>query len=101
VIFGMGAMDAVSMTTRQAMMQLTTPDQMLGRTLSLGSLVATTSNNFGTMWVGFLAGGLALGGFEFGGLGEARTMQLGGILALVCTLVVWWAMKGLRDYRYP
>jgi ENTS family enterobactin (siderophore) exporter len=101
VIFGMGAMDAVSMTTRQAMMQLTTPDQMLGRTLSLGSLVATTSNNFGTMWVGFLAGGIALGTFEFGGLGEARTMQIGGVLALVCTLLVWWAMKGVRDYRYP
>ena len=101
VIFGMGAFDAVSMTTRQAMMQLTTPDQMLGRTLSLGSLVATTANNFGTMWVGFLAGGIALGGIEFGGLGEARTMQLGGILALLCTLVVWWAMRGLREYRYP
>ncbi|MGE3857249.1 MAG: MFS transporter [Dehalococcoidia bacterium] len=101
VIFGMGAMDAVSMTTRQAMMQLTTPDQMLGRTLSLGSLVATTANNVGTMWVGFLAGGIALGGVEFGGLGEARTMQLGGILALACTFVVWWAMKGVRDYRYP
>lgn len=101
VIFGMGAMDAVSMTTRQAMMQLTTPDQMLGRTLSLGSLIATTSNNFGTMWVGFLAGGIALGGFEFTGLGEARTMQIGGVLALVCTLLVWWAMKGVRDYRYP
>ncbi len=101
VIFGMGAMDAVSMTTRQAMMQLTTPDQMLGRTLSLGSLVATTANNVGTMWVGFLAGGIAVGSFRFGGLGEAHTMQLGGILALVCTFIVWWAMKELREYRYP
>lgn len=101
VIFGMGAFDAVSMTTRQAMMQLTTPDQMLGRTLSLGSLVATTANNFGTMWVGFVAGGISLGAIEFGGLGEARTMQLGGLLALGCTFVVWWAMRGLREYRYP
>lgn len=110
VIFGMGAMDAVSMTTRQAMMQLTTPDQMLGRTLSLGSLVATTANNVGTMWVGFLAGGfllsfdvggLHLGALEFAGLGEARTMQIGGVLALVCTLVVWRGARSLRDYRYP
>ena len=101
IIGALGGLDAVSMTTRQAMMQLTTPDQMLGRTLSLGSLVATTANNVGTMWVGFLAGGIALGSIHFGGLGEAHTMQLGGILALACTAVVWWAMKGLREYRYP
>ena len=74
---------------------------MLGRTLSLGSLVATTANNVGTMWVGFLAGGISVGAVHLGGLGEARTMQLGGILALACTFVVWWAMKGLREYRYP
>lgn len=91
MIIGMGAFDAVSMTTRQTIMQLTTPDQMLGRTLSLGSLVATTANNIGTLWVGFVAAGI----------GEARTMQLGGILALLCTLVVWRAVSGLRDYRYP
>lgn len=91
MIIGMGAFDSVSMVTRQAMMQLTTPDQMLGRTLSLGSLVATTANNIGTLWVGFVAAGI----------GEARTMQLGGILALGCTLIVWWAVSGLRSYRYP
>ena len=91
MIIGMGAFDAVSMTTRQTIMQLTTPDQMLGRTLSLGSLVATTANNIGTLWVGFVAAGI----------GEARTMQLGGALALLCTLVVWRAVSGLRDYRYP
>lgn len=84
MIIGMGAFDSVSMVTRQAMMQLTTPDQMLGRTLSLGSLVATTANNIGTLWVGFVAAGI----------GEARTMQLGGILALGCTLIVWWAVSG-------
>ena len=91
VIIGMGAFDAVSMTTRQAMMQLTAPDQMLGRTLSLGTLVATTANNVGTLWVGFVAAGI----------GEARTMQLGGILALACTLIVWRAATSLRSFRYP
>ncbi|MFA7248043.1 MAG: MFS transporter [Dehalococcoidia bacterium] len=91
VIVGMGAFDAVSMTTRQAMMQLTTADQMLGRTLSLGTLVATTANNIGTLWVGFVAAGI----------GAAKTMQLGGLLALGCTLVVWWAVRALREYRYP
>lgn len=100
-IAALGALDSVSMTTRQAMMQLTTPDQMLGRTLSLGSLVATTANNIGTMWVGFIAGGISLGAIQFSGIGEARTMQLGGILALLCTFVVWWAMRALREYRYP
>ena len=91
VIVAMGALDSVTMTMRQTMMQLTTPDQMLGRTLSLGTLVATTANNLGTLWVGFLAAGI----------GEARTMQLGGILALGCTLIVWRFATSLRSYRYP
>ena len=101
VIIGMGAFDAVSMVTRQALMQLTTPDEMLGRTLSLGSLVATTANNIGTMWVGLVAGGISVGAIQVAGIGEARTMQLGGILALACTLVVWRAVTSLRAYRYP
>ncbi len=96
-IFGMGAFDAISMVTRQAMMQLTTPDQMLGRTLSLGTLVATTANNAGTLFVGFVAGGV----FGLPGLGEAHTMQLGAIIALGCTVVVSLTVKGLRTYRYP
>lgn len=91
VIVVMGALDAVTMTMRQAIMQLTTPDQMRGRTLSLGTLVATTANNIGTLWVGFVAAGI----------GEARTMQLGGILALTCSLIVWRTVSGLRRYRYP
>jgi sugar phosphate permease len=101
VIVGMGAFDAVSMTTRQAMMQLTAPDQMLGRTLSLGTLVATTANNIGTLWVGLVAGGFVLGPARVQGLGAALTMQLGGLLALGCTFVVWWAVRALREYRYP
>ena len=91
VIFSMGATDAISMVTRQTMMQLTTPDQMLGRTLSLGSLVATTANNVGTLWVGFLAAGI----------GAALTMQIGGAIALLISIVVWRAVEGLRTYRYP
>ncbi len=101
VIIGMGAFDSVSMATRQAMMQLTTPDQMLGRTLSLGTLVATTANNVGTLWVGFIAGGLHLGVLQFEGLGAARTMQMGGVLALICTFIVWRLATSLRSYRYP
>jgi ENTS family enterobactin (siderophore) exporter len=96
-IFMMGAFDAISMVTRQAMMQLTTPDQMLGRTLSLGSLVATTANNLGNIWVGFLAGGF----LGIPGIGEARTMQVGALIALGATIVVSFSVKGLRTYRYP
>ncbi|MEX2446477.1 MAG: MFS transporter [Dehalococcoidia bacterium] len=91
LMLALGAMDSVSMVMRQAMMQITTPDQMLGRTLSLGSLAATTSNNIGTLWVGFLAASI----------GEPRTMQLGGLLALAATLIIWRAVSGLREYRYP
>ena len=48
-----------------------------------------------------LVASLAGGALGYPGLGEARTMQLGGILALVCTLLVWRAARSLRDYRYP
>ncbi|TAJ17302.1 MAG: MFS transporter [Dehalococcoidia bacterium] len=90
VILMMGGTDGVSVTMRETMVQLETPDAMRGRTVSLGYLAAVTANNVGTIWVGFLAANV----------GAARTMQLGGILSIAITLVVWRAVRGIRTYRY-
>ena len=90
VILMMGGTDGVSVTMRETMVQLETPDAMRGRTVSLGYLAANTANNVGTVWVGFLAAEV----------GAARTMQLGGVLSLAITLVVWRGVAGLRQYLY-
>lgn len=90
VILLMGGTDGVSVTMRETMVQLETPDAMRGRTVSLGYLAAVTANNVGTVWVGFMAAEI----------GSARTMQIGGLLSLVITLVVWRAVAGLRQYLY-
>ncbi len=90
VILLMGGTDGVSVTMRETVVQLETPDAMRGRTVSLGYLAAVTANNVGTVWVGFMASEV----------GSAHTMQLGGLLSLAITLAVWRAISGLRQYRY-
>lgn len=89
VIALMGATDGVSVTMRETVVQIETPDAMRGRTVSLGYLAAVTANNVGTIWVGFLAAEI----------GASRTMQIGGLLSLVITFGVWRGVAGLREYR--
>ncbi len=91
LIGGLGAMDGISVAMRQSIVQLTTPDQMRGRAVALQVLAAQTSNNIGTLEVGFLA---AAAGLSF-------TLVFGGAAALVMTLAIWRVMPGIRDYRYP
>ncbi|MCH7801262.1 MAG: MFS transporter, partial [Chloroflexi bacterium] len=48
IIIGLGATDAIGMTTRQTTVQLTTPDNMRGRAVSFHSVPAMSANNLGT-----------------------------------------------------
>ena len=91
IIAGLGATDAIGMTTRQTTVQLTTPDHMRGRAVSAHSVSAMTANNLGTFEVGFLSEQI----------GADRTMILGGVISLVVVIAVWWLVKGIRQYRYP
>ncbi len=91
VIAGLGAADAVGMTMRQVTVQLTTPDRMLGRALSFQSLVAQSANNAGTIEVGVMSAAI----------GAKNTLLLGGVIGVAATLVIWRAMRGIREYRYP
>jgi MFS transporter, ENTS family, enterobactin (siderophore) exporter len=91
LIGGLGAMDGISVAMRQSIVQLTTPDQMRGRAVALQVLAAQTSNNIGTLEVGFLA---AAAGLSF-------TLVFGGAAALAMTLAIWRVMPGIRHYRYP
>ena len=91
IIAGLGATDAIGMTTRQTTVQLTTPDDMRGRAVSAHSVSAMTANNLGTFEVGFMSEQI----------GADRTMILGGVISVVVVVLVWWLVKGIREYRYP
>ena len=91
LIAGLGAADAIGMTTRQVTVQLTTPDEMRGRALSLQNLAAQSANNIGTIEVGLMSSWI----------GSGSTMVMGGAISLGATLVIWRLMRGIRSYRYP
>ena len=87
----LGGADAVTVAVRMTTVQLTTPDHMRGRAVSFMILAAQTANNIGTIWVGFWAAAI----------GPANTMVMGGVLAVIATLIVWRVWRPIREYRYP
>ena len=91
IISGLGATDAIGMTTRQTTVQLTTPDHMRGRAVSFHSFCAMAANNIGTFEVGFMSDRI----------GAGNTMLLGGTVSVCVVLLVWRLISGLRNYRYP
>ena len=91
IITVLGATDAIGMTTRQTTVQLTTPDHMRGRAVSAHSVSAMTANNIGTFEVGFMSEQI----------GANRTMILGGVISVAVVILVWWLVRGIRQYRYP
>jgi predicted MFS family arabinose efflux permease len=90
-IAGLGGMDAISVTMRQSTAQLTTPDEMRGRALSVMTLSAQTANNVGTLWVGLMSAAI----------GATGTLLIGGTASLTFVLGVWQRVRGLREYEAP
>ena len=91
VIVGvLGMTDTLSMVMRSTIVQLTTPDKLLGRASSIGSFVAMGANNLGQVEVGLLSAAI----------GAGNTMVLGGVLSVVFVLAVWRFLPGIRRYRY-
>ncbi|MBI4310487.1 MAG: MFS transporter [Chloroflexi bacterium] len=90
IVAVLGVTDSISMTMRQAIVQLTTPDKLLGRASSAHSFAAMGANNLGQIEVGLLSGAI----------GAGNTMVLGGFLAVIVTLGIWYAIPGIRRYRY-
>ena len=85
----LGAADSVTVAVRVTTVMLTTPDKMRGRAFSLMYVTAQTSNNIGTIWVGFWAGVI----------GASSTMVMGGIISIVMTLLVLLLWEPIRKYR--
>jgi MFS family permease len=91
VIVGvLGMTDTLSMTMRSTIVQLTTPDQLLGRASSIGNFVAMGANDIGQVEVGVLSAAI----------GAGSTMILGGVLSVLFVLAVWRFVPGISRYRY-
>lgn len=88
----LGGMDAITVTVRQATVQLSTPDEMRGRALSVQTLSAQTANNLGTLWVGMLSATP---------LGAMGTLLIGGLASVGFTGWVWQRVKAVSEYRAP
>jgi hypothetical protein len=86
----LGAADAIGMVMRQAVVQLTTPDRLLGRASSAHSFSAMGANNLGQMEVGFMSTAI----------GAGNTMVLGGVVSVLVVATIWQWMPGVRQYRF-
>ena len=86
----LGGTDAVGMTMRQALVQLTAPDNMLGRASSAHSFSAMGANHLGQMEVSFV-GGI---------IGAGNVMVLGGVISVIVVFAIWRLVPGIRNYRY-
>lgn len=90
VVALLGMTDAVGMTMRQALVQLTAKDSMLGRASSAHSFAAMGANHLGQMEVSFV-GGL---------IGAGPVMILGGAISVIVVAAVWLLAPGISRYRY-
>ncbi len=86
----LGATDSVGMTMRQAMVQLTTPDRLIGRASSAHSFAAMGANNIGQMEVAFVAAAI----------GAGATMVIGGFISIGVVIAIAIFMPGVRRYEY-
>ena len=90
LIGALGAMDSIGMTMRQAVVQLTTPERLIGRASSAHSFAAMGANHAGQLEVALMAAAIGAGG----------AMVVGGFVAVAAVLAVWYFMPGVWRYRY-
>ena len=89
-LIALGAADAVGMTMRQTVVQLTTPDNMRGRATAAHSLAAMSANGIGKWEVAIMS--------DY--IGAGNTMILGGFVSILVVLIIWYALSGVRKYTY-
>ena len=90
IVAFLGATDSVGMTMRQAIVQLTTPDRLIGRASSAHSFAAMSANNIGQMEVAFVSAAI----------GAGATMVVGGFIGIGVVALIWIAIPGVRRYKY-
>ena len=86
----LGLTDSISMTMRQTIVQVTTPDRLLGRASSAHSFAAMGANHIGQIEVGVMSGLI----------GAGNTLILGGMISLFVVFAIWQFMPGIKSYHY-
>ncbi len=89
ILILIGAADAVGMTVRQAIVQLTSPDHLRGRAVSLHSFAAMTANNVGHFEMGVAS--------EL--IGARNALIIGGIISLLVVLLIYFSFRGVSIYK--
>lgn len=90
IVAVLGMTDSLGMTMRMTIVQLTTPDELLGRASAVRTFAAMSANNLGQIEVGMLS---AI-------IGAGSTMVFGGIASVLFVLVVWQFLPSIRKYQY-
>ena len=89
-LIALGAADAVGMTMRQTIVQLTTPDHLRGRATAAHSLAAMSANGIGKWEVGYVSDVI----------GAGNTLVIGGFVSIIVVLIIWYGLSGIRKYSY-
>jgi len=82
-----GASDAISVVIRQSLVQLRTPNDMLGRVMAVNSLCTGSSGTLGEFRAGVVAAWL----------GAVPSVLIGGFGAIAVMLIWMWAFPQLRQ----
>ena len=90
IVVLLGLTDSISVTMRTAIVQLATPDHLIGRATSVRNFSAGVADNVGQIEVGMMA---AL-------LGAGNAMVMGGIISVFFVLGVWRFASSIARYRY-
>ena len=85
-----GALDAVSMVTRSAIVQLRSPEAMRGRIASVNSMFIGSSNELGAFESGVAA--------RF--LGTIPSVVFGGTMTILTVLLIAWKAPALRRLHF-
>ncbi|CAN5255401.1 nickel resistance MFS transporter NreB [soil metagenome] len=85
-----GMVDGVSVVIRGTIMQLTTPDHMRGRVMSVNSMFINSSNELGQFESGIAARAM----------GTIPSVVFGGCMTLLVVAVTWIKAPSLRKMEY-
>lgn len=85
----LGVFDTIAETIRSAVMQLATPDELLGRVMSVGQMVFQGGPSTGYLIAGVLAAAL----------GAPGALLVGSVACVLGTSLIAWRIPEMRHYQ--